>query len=68
MGDATTPAAIDILVEVAGIELPDGTRVQARVGIATGLVVVGEIVGTGAAQERAIVAATGPTVRRPSSL
>ena len=42
----------------AGIELPDGTRVEARVGIATGLVVVGEIVGSGAAQERAIVGET----------
>jgi class 3 adenylate cyclase len=51
-------AAINILVEVAGIELPDGTRVQARVGIATGLVVVGELVGSGAAQERAIVGET----------
>src|SRR5580700_4558266 len=43
-------AAVDILAEVGGIELPDRTRVQARVGIATGLVVVGEIVGSGSAQ------------------
>ncbi len=45
-------AAIGILTEVGGIERPDGARLQARVGIATGLVVVGEIVGTGIAQER----------------
>jgi class 3 adenylate cyclase/tetratricopeptide (TPR) repeat protein len=51
-------AALDVLTEVRGIELPDGTRAQARVGIATGLVVVGEIVGSGAAQERAIVGET----------
>jgi class 3 adenylate cyclase len=30
-------AAIGILAEVRGIERPDGTRLQARVGIATGL-------------------------------
>ncbi len=40
-------AALGILAEVGDIELPDGTRVQARIGIATGLVVVGEIIGTG---------------------
>src|ERR1700722_10531358 len=61
-------AAIDILSEVAGIELPDGTRVQARVGIATGLVVVGEIVGSGAAQERAIVGETPNLAARLQAL
>ena len=40
-------AAINILAEVGGIELPDGSRARARIGIATGLVVVGEIVGSG---------------------
>jgi class 3 adenylate cyclase/tetratricopeptide (TPR) repeat protein len=51
-------AAIAVLAEVGGIELPDRTRVQARIGIATGLVVVGEIIGTGSAQERTIVGET----------
>ena len=60
--------AINILTEVAGIELPDGTRVQARVGIATGLVVVGEIVGSGAAQERAIVGETPNLAARLQAL
>jgi class 3 adenylate cyclase len=54
-------AAIGILSEVGAIETPDGTRVQARIGIATGLVVVGEIIGTGMAQERTIVGET-PTL------
>src|SRR3984957_9264219 len=61
-------AAINVLAEVAGIELPDGTRVQARLGIATGLVVVGEIVGTGAAQERAIVGETPNLAARLQAL
>jgi len=42
-------AAIGILSKVGAIETADGTRVQARIGIATGLVVVGEIIGTGMA-------------------
>jgi class 3 adenylate cyclase/tetratricopeptide (TPR) repeat protein len=61
-------AAINILAEVAGIELPDGTRVQARLGIATGLVVVGELVGSGAAQERAIVGETPNLAARLQAL
>jgi class 3 adenylate cyclase/tetratricopeptide (TPR) repeat protein len=51
-------AAIGIMAEVGGIERPDGTRLQARIGISTGLVVVGEIVGTGSAQERTVVGET----------
>src|SRR6202451_1053972 len=61
-------AAINVLAEVAGIELPDGTRVQARVGIATGLVVVGEIVGAGSAQERTIVGETPNLAARLQAL
>src|ERR1700726_4528914 len=61
-------AAIGILAEVGGIALPDGTRVQARVGIATGLVVVGEIVGSGTAQERTIVGETPNLAARLQAL
>ena len=51
-------AAIGVLVEAGAIEAPDGSRVQVRIGIATGLVVVGEIIGTGVSQERTIVGET----------
>ena len=61
-------AAFAILVEVGGITRPDGTRLQARIGIATGLVVVGEIVGTGFAQERTIVGETPNLSARIQSL
>ncbi len=61
-------AALGILVEVGGIELPDKTRVQARIGIATGLVVVGEIIGTGIAQERTIVGETPNLAARLQAL
>jgi class 3 adenylate cyclase/tetratricopeptide (TPR) repeat protein len=61
-------AAIGILSEVNAIEMPDGTRVQARIGIATGLVVVGEIIGTGMAQERTIVGETPNLAARLQAL
>ena len=61
-------AAIDILSEVGDIELPDRTRVQARIGIATGLVVVGEIIGTGTAQERTIIGETPNLAARLQAL
>ena len=61
-------AALGILSEVGAIELPDGTRVQTRIGIATGLVVVGEIIGTGSAQERTIVGETPNLAARLQAL
>lgn len=61
-------AAIAILAEVGAIEMPDGTRVQVRIGIATGLVVVGEIIGTGSAQERTIVGETPNLAARLQAL
>jgi class 3 adenylate cyclase len=61
-------AAIGTLTEVGSIELPDGKRAQARIGIATGLVVVGEIVGTGMAQERTIVGETPNLAARLQAL
>src|ERR1700685_1040684 len=44
-------AGIGILAEIGKIVRPDGAALQARGGIATGLVVVGEIIGAGSAQE-----------------
>jgi class 3 adenylate cyclase/tetratricopeptide (TPR) repeat protein len=61
-------AALAILAEAGAVELPDGTRVQARIGIATGLVVVGEIIGTGSAQERTIVGETPNLAARLQAL
>jgi class 3 adenylate cyclase/tetratricopeptide (TPR) repeat protein len=61
-------AAIAILSEIEAIETADGTRVQARIGIATGLVVIGEIIGTGLAQERTIVGETPNLAARLQAL
>jgi class 3 adenylate cyclase/tetratricopeptide (TPR) repeat protein/ABC-type transport system involved in cytochrome c biogenesis ATPase subunit len=61
-------AALAILVDVGCITRPDGTTVRARVGIATGLVVVGEIIGSGSAQERTIVGETPNLAARLQAL
>ncbi|MEH2513547.1 class 3 adenylate cyclase/predicted nucleic acid-binding Zn ribbon protein [Nitrobacteraceae bacterium AZCC 1564] len=49
------------LVETIGttaLPLPGEMKLQVRVGIATGLVVVGDLIGSGAAQEQAVVGET----------
>ncbi len=49
-------SALEVIAEVA--KLKTETPLQTRVGIATGLVVVGDLVGSGQAQERGIVGET----------
>jgi class 3 adenylate cyclase len=61
-------AAIAILAEVGGVAGPDGAPLRARIGIATGLVVIGEIVGTGTAQEHSIVGETPNLAARLQAL
>ena len=47
-------SGLDIIDAVTKLERPDGRTFGVRVGIATGVVVVGEIIGTGSARERSI--------------
>src|SRR5215468_3953316 len=49
-------------------ELKSGASLQARVGIATGLVVVGDLLGSGEAQERGIVGETPNLAARLQAL
>ena len=51
-------AGLTIADAVGQLSTPDGEPLAARVGIATGLVVVGELVGEGAAREEAVVGET----------
>ncbi|HET6161573.1 MAG TPA: AAA family ATPase [Dongiaceae bacterium] len=51
-------AGLAITKAVAGLAVPAGTALVTRIGIATGLVVVGDLVGKGAAQEEAVVGET----------
>ncbi|WP_027132516.1 adenylate/guanylate cyclase domain-containing protein [Geminicoccus roseus] len=48
-------AGLDIAAAVLRLASPTGEALAARVGIATGLVVVGDLVGEGAAQEEAVI-------------
>ena len=61
-------ASLAIIDAVRQIERPDGPRLETRVGIATGLVVVGDIVGTGAAREESIVGETPNLAARLQTL
>jgi class 3 adenylate cyclase len=49
-------AGLELIAAVTGLKSP--ASLQTRVGIATGLVVVGDLVGSGEAQERGIVGET----------
>ena len=61
-------AALATVAEVMSIARPDGPALQTRIGVATGLVVVGEIVGEGAARESAIVGQTPNLAARLQAL
>ena len=49
-------AGLELIQAVGGLK--SGAPLQARVGIATGLVVVGDLIGTGSAQEQTVVGET----------
>jgi class 3 adenylate cyclase/predicted ATPase len=51
-------AGLAAVAAVAHLKSPDGESLATRVGVATGLVVVGDLVGEGAAQEEAVVGET----------
>jgi predicted ATPase/class 3 adenylate cyclase len=51
-------AGLALLDAVAAMRLPLPVRPQVRIGIATGLVVVGELIGEGGAQERVAIGET----------
>ena len=57
-----------VTAAVAKLSSPNGQRLSARVGIATGLVVVGDLVGEGAAQEEAVVGETPNLAARLQAL
>ncbi len=51
-------AGQDIRAAVQRLNTPAGTTLRVHIGIATGIVVVGDLIGQGAAQERAVVGET----------
>jgi class 3 adenylate cyclase len=59
-------AGLELVQAVGGLKSSD--PLQTRVGIATGLVVVGELIGAGAAQEQTVVGETPNVAARLQSL
>jgi class 3 adenylate cyclase/predicted ATPase len=59
-------AGLELIQAVAGLK--SGAPLQTRVGIATGLVVVGDLIGSGAAQEQAVVGETPNLASRLQSI
>ena len=56
-GDAerAVRASLDMSAAVEQLRAPDGTLLRTRIGVATGLVVVGDLVGEGPTQEHAAI-------------
>jgi class 3 adenylate cyclase/predicted ATPase len=59
-------AGLAVIDAVTRLELPE--RLAVRIGVATGLVVVGELIGEGAAQERGVVGETPNLAARLQAL
>ena len=59
-------AGLELVAAVSGLKTP--VALQTRVGIATGMVVVGDLVGSGEAQERSIVGETPNLAARLQSV
>ena len=61
-------AGLDMVTSIGKLKTPDDVLLKARVGIATGMVVAGEIVGEGVAQERSVLGDTPNLASRPQAL
>jgi class 3 adenylate cyclase/predicted ATPase len=61
-------AGLAVVEEVPKLATAAGSPLQVRIGIATGLVVVGDLIGVGAAQERAVVGETPNLAARLQAL
>jgi class 3 adenylate cyclase len=61
-------AGLELVAAVARLEARDATPLAARVGIATGLVMVGELIGEGAAKEQTVVGETPNLAARLQAL
>jgi class 3 adenylate cyclase len=61
-------AGLALVKSVAGLDTAAAVPLQVRVGIATGLVVVGDLIGQGAAQEQTVVGETPNLAARLQAL
>ncbi|MGZ3294467.1 MAG: adenylate/guanylate cyclase domain-containing protein, partial [Xanthobacteraceae bacterium] len=56
--EQATRAGLALIDAVANLKTDIGTGLQVRVGIATGMVIVGDLIGEGAAKEQAVIGET----------
>jgi class 3 adenylate cyclase len=61
-------ATLAATLAVSTLRTPGGTSLSARIGIATGLVVVGDLIGEGSAQEEAVIGETPNLAARLQAL
>jgi class 3 adenylate cyclase/tetratricopeptide (TPR) repeat protein len=61
-------AGLSIVDAIAALETPAGEPLAARIGIATGLVMVGELIGEGAAREESVIGETPNLAARLQAL
>ncbi|SIO15022.1 Predicted ATPase [Bradyrhizobium erythrophlei] len=66
--EQATRAGLALVDTVANLRTDIGTKLQVRVGIATGMVVVGDLTGEGAAQEQAVIGETPNLAARLQTL
>jgi class 3 adenylate cyclase/predicted ATPase len=67
-GERAVRAGLELVEAMAQLQLHPDVRLQARVGIATGQVVVGDLVGEGAARDEAVVGETPNLAARLQAL
>jgi class 3 adenylate cyclase/predicted ATPase len=61
-------AGLDLVAKIGQLLLPTGEPLQVRIGIATGLVIVGETIGEGASREQAAIGETPNLAARLQSI
>ena len=61
-------AGLALVAAVAGLDAAPEARLRVRVGVATGLVIVGDLIGKGASQEHEVVGKTANLASRLQAL
>jgi class 3 adenylate cyclase len=61
-------AGMKLVTQMPALQSPSNTKLEVRLGIATGLVVVGDLIGSGASQEQAVVGETPNLAARVQAL
>ena len=66
--EGAVQAGLEVVRAIRGLESAAGTPLHVRIGIATGLVVVGDLLGSGAAREQMVVGETPNLAARLQAL